>query len=273
MYDSAVHSPRLFWDVLSATGVDIISFCRALSAIARSHGIRVSDYVYYPDPSRLPHKKYGGLGARVFFWDRGYLQFDLLRACLDPRQVRETVVRRAPNPDLVPSRITDRDRRDFKVRVVDDIPGRRAYLDLLATCNVFFAPRRYEGIGMTFLEAMAMGLAVVAVDSPTMNEYIRDRDNGFLVDADHPRHIDLSTCGAVGERALASVRRGHADWVVSTRTIAADVLSARPGTGPSSRRLEALAALLTAAERAKSLVPPTYRARITEALRRRTTGG
>ncbi len=52
------------------------------------------------------------------------------------------------------------------------------YLDMLAAANVFFAPRRAEGIGMSFLEAMAMGLCVVAPRGPTMSEYIENGRNG-----------------------------------------------------------------------------------------------
>src|SRR5450759_314321 len=193
MYDSAVHSPGLFWDVLAHTGVSILSFCRALSRTARRHGIPVIDYTYYPDPSTFPPMEAPQEGVRVFFWDRGYIGFDQLRAVIDPRLVERTVVRRAPSPGLRPSRVTARDVEDYKIRLIAGPLPQREHLELVASCNVFFAPRRFEGIGMTFLEAMAMGLAVVAADSPTMNEYIRHGDNGFLFEPRNPGFLDLCT--------------------------------------------------------------------------------
>ena len=45
---------------------------------------------------------------------------------------------------------------------------------------VYIAPRLYEGIGMSFLEAMAHGRCVIAPDNPTMNEYITDKVTGYL---------------------------------------------------------------------------------------------
>ena len=54
--------------------------------------------------------------------------------------------------------------------------------DLLTHQKVFIAPRLAEGIGMSFLEAMAMGCAVIAQDDATMNEYIVHGKTGILVD-------------------------------------------------------------------------------------------
>ena len=56
----------------------------------------------------------------------------------------------------------------------------RAYAPALRRAGIYFAPRLYEGIGISFLEAMAMGKAVVAPDNPTMNEYVTHNVNGFL---------------------------------------------------------------------------------------------
>ena len=272
MYDSAVHSPEVFWRVLARTGVRVLSFCRALSATARRHGVPVSDYTYYPDPALVPARRTGGDGLRLFFWDRGYTRFDLLRATVDPADVGRTTVRRAPNPGLSASPVTAQDVRDYKIAFCDGVLGRAQYLDLLAGCDVFFAPRRYEGLGMTFLEALAMGLAVVAADSPTMNEYITDGTDGFLFDPGRPARVDLRTAREAGERAREAMRRGRAEWLRSAGGLRADLLAAPPAPAPPSRGLLLLAALLTAGERAKTLVPAGRRAALTEAVRRRTTG-
>jgi glycosyltransferase involved in cell wall biosynthesis len=46
------------------------------------------------------------------------------------------------------------------------------------------APRRYEGIGMAFLEAMAMEMCVVAENQSTANEYILSGKNVILYGGD-----------------------------------------------------------------------------------------
>ena len=54
------------------------------------------------------------------------------------------------------------------------------YLKSVIACDIYVAPRLYEGIGMSFLEAMGLGLCVLAPNQATMNEYIIDGYNGVL---------------------------------------------------------------------------------------------
>lgn len=61
------------------------------------------------------------------------------------------------------------------------LSSRDEYLGAAEKANIFIAPRASEGVGMSFLEAMARGSAVVAYDAPTMNEYIHDGHNGLLL--------------------------------------------------------------------------------------------
>ena len=120
---------------------------------------------------------------------------------------------------------------------------------------------------MTFLEAMAMGLAVVAPDRPTMNEYIRHGVDGYLYDPRKPDMVDLDSASVVVSRARQAVLEGRAAWLESTDRLLADILAEKPRPGAPSRRVLALAGLLTAGERAKSLVPPRHRAALLRATR------
>jgi phosphatidylinositol alpha 1,6-mannosyltransferase len=57
---------------------------------------------------------------------------------------------------------------------------------LLASCDLFCSPSPYETFGRTIVEAMASGIPVLTVDSGAVSEYVRDRQNGYLVQPDHP---------------------------------------------------------------------------------------
>ena len=71
--------------------------------------------------------------------------------------------------------------------------------------HVFFmASRHVEGIGMSFLEAMASGRIVVAPDMPTMNEYIEDGKNGLLYPWDE--HFNMSHCRQSVKKPQLSIR-------------------------------------------------------------------
>ena len=66
------------------------------------------------------------------------------------------------------------------------------YRALLSEPGVYIAPRFTEGIGMSFLEALAAGKFVVAHKDATMDEAIDDGVTGRLVDMRNPMPIQLS---------------------------------------------------------------------------------
>lgn len=267
MYDSAAHRPAPYWRVLSHSGIRIVSFCRALSQLARRHGIPVSDYTYYPDPSQFPHVQRGQQDVRVFLWDRGDIGFEQLKKLLGPQRVERTILRAAPDPGRRVSRITPEDMDTYNLRLLVGSMPRAEHLELLSGCNVFLAPRQLEGIGMTFLEAMAMGLAVVAPDRPTMNEYIKHGVNGYLYDPLKPETMDLTAASGIGVRARQTVLEGRREWLASKDGLMTDVFAPRAGTRAPSRSVAATAALLTAAERVTNMLPPRHRSAITRILR------
>ena len=66
---------------------------------------------------------------------------------------------------------------------------------------------------MSFLEAMALGLCVVAPRSPTMDEYISDGTTGLLYSLGHRQSLDFSRIREIGQRARKSVELGHSRWL------------------------------------------------------------
>ena len=57
-----------------------------------------------------------------------------------------------------------------------------------------------------------MGMAVAALDSPPMSEYITDQVNGHLFDHKSPASLNLSRFGDAGRRARETVELGHIAW-------------------------------------------------------------
>jgi glycosyltransferase involved in cell wall biosynthesis len=59
---------------------------------------------------------------------------------------------------------------------------------------------------------MAMGKAVIAIDNPTMNEYIEDGKNGYLFSLKHPKEIDLSNIEQVQKNTYNFMNEGYKKW-------------------------------------------------------------
>jgi len=51
-------------------------------------------------------------------------------------------------------------------------------IDLYRSCHVSLLPSKWEGIGLPFLESLSIGLPVITVDAPPMNEWVKNGYNG-----------------------------------------------------------------------------------------------
>ena len=57
---------------------------------------------------------------------------------------------------------------------------REELVRLYQEADVAVLPSKWEGLGLTFLEAIGCGLPIITVDAPPMNEFVRDGETGFL---------------------------------------------------------------------------------------------
>lgn len=145
--------------------------------------------------------------------------------------------------------------------------SRQDYLRDLGKFQVYFAPRKYEGIGMTFLEAMAMGMCVIAENAPTANEYIISGRNGILyggwgdkIYALPPR--PMRELQQMGMEARKTMHHVHQTWLRERGQISMVLRRTckrfrRPSTVPRPELLRASLEFESAPERLWSLVAPT----------------
>lgn len=139
---------------------------------------------------------------------------------LGETDIEKTVLRDDPDPTQLFTEPDAQEAARYHIEVIRDLKlaggGKNdEYMRVLSNCNVFIATRPREGIGLSFLEAMGLGMCVVAPDAPTMNEYISSEENGLLFDIENVRAIDLSRFAEFGERARAHVSWGREQWEAS----------------------------------------------------------
>lgn len=70
----------------------------------------------------------------------------------------------------------------FEIEKLKDWMEPEEYRRKIDEADFYVAPRKAEGIGFSFLEAMSYGKVILAYDESTMNEYIEDGENGYLFD-------------------------------------------------------------------------------------------
>jgi glycosyltransferase involved in cell wall biosynthesis len=150
----------------------VLCFSRTLAELISGFGLRVVQGHYYPAVPTIG-AAWNGTGLRVFFWPRKPdLNWSHIRPLVSGTSWERFHVHRTDKLSQVPIDISSEEKRRLS--------------KVLSDHNVFFAPRRHEGIGLSFLEAMSLGMAVVAPDNPTMNEYIQSGESGYLYDPDRP---------------------------------------------------------------------------------------
>ena len=200
-----------FWEPFQ--GSKILNFSRASHCMATAFGLVSYCTRYYQPVSdkAIPARK----GLHGFFWLRREQEvpWRLVRQLIDRSSFDSLHVHLAVDPGTVPPDLPPTD--DLIKHNISTSTWFEDKADLIAVmdrANVIFAPRLEEGIGQSFLEAMARAQCVVAPDRGTMNEYIVHGLNGLLYDSASPRPLDFSNAVLLGERAREGAVLGRASW-------------------------------------------------------------
>lgn len=214
MYDACVLFPDSGWARYENTR--IVCFSKTLHAMLQKKGLNAFSVQYYPPPRFKQQDAFmeeDHEDVVPFFWQRrteiGWTQVKELlantqysglhyHAAYDPNQM---IVTQPSKRDLQGGKIS----RWYCYR--------RSLLKEMRRCNLYFAPRLVEGIGLSFLEAMSLGLVCVAHDRPTMNEYIDDGSDGYLFNIEDIKPIDFTNLKRVREKMIERYKRGRAEWI------------------------------------------------------------
>jgi glycosyltransferase involved in cell wall biosynthesis len=187
----------------------IISFCKMLHDQFVSLGLESLYMQYFPKPAEFTP----GQSDQVFFWQRlTQINVNTVARLFTNASVK-IHVHKAVDPYhsfVSPDSETE---NKFQVTYSEWFENKNQLLDLIKSKGVYVAPREREGIGMSFLEAMAMGKAVIACDNPTMNEYIENGKTGYLFDLKNPHSIDISNIREVQKNTYAYMKDGYGRWL------------------------------------------------------------
>lgn len=188
----------------------IISFSTHLTERLRGWGFDVQGVQFFPEPMASPQ---WGDPTRAFFWSRiEKINIGTITELLRASCVKSIHVHRSMDPGqaFLPPSSAIKER--FTVTESEWFNSREELAKLIEACGIYLAPRLREGIGMSFLEAMAMGRCVIAPDLPTMNEYIQQGETGILDDPSRITPLALPDIRPIQERALACAKAGRLRW-------------------------------------------------------------
>lgn len=204
MYDGVPGRDNPIWFEYKDT--QIINFSKTLHEELKKIGFSSHYIQYFPRP--IDTKNMGKTNS-VFFWQRiNQINANLVAKLLAKTKISHLHFHKAIDPN---HQITMPD-MNCRITFSEWFETREEMQAKMQESALYIAPRLYEGIGMSFLEAMAMGRCVIAPNNPTMNEYIEDGKNGFLYDWQNPQPLEIKRIRTIQKNTLQYIKDGYAKW-------------------------------------------------------------
>jgi glycosyltransferase involved in cell wall biosynthesis len=103
----------------------------------------------------------------------------------------------------------------------------------LQAADIFVRPSRSEGLGSSFLEAMAAGLPVIATPVGGIPDFLTDRETGLFCEVDSPERLAEQIAVLIRDRALRAhiIRNARKliteryDWAIVAKRIDREVFT------------------------------------------------
>jgi hypothetical protein len=210
MFDGIGGYTKDFWSELK--GVGVLNFSGLTHAYFSLMGFDSLRIQYFPELSESFDRNRSG-NKIAKFWHRS--------PEFNPNQVSQKFL---PLFDRIDVRLGG---QDENISLVDPTKSDRIrffelpfnqdpseYLSWLSGGSFFIAPRLYEGIGLSVLEAMSIGLIPIVHNSPVMTEYVKSGFNGIVVDYRNNKPLDeLPVITRTLSNIEKSFKNGHRKFV------------------------------------------------------------
>lgn len=208
MYDQSGSMKE--WQWYKYRNFKILCFSSTMQKMLNGLGFNTLGVQYFPEEQKEEDIE----PDTCFFWQRrNEITWNSVKMLLANSGIRNIHIHKAVDPTQQFVQPTAEDERLFKIEYSDWFETKDEYLSAMGKKQIYIAPRMQEGIGFSFLEAMARGQVVVAANQPTMNEYIKDGYNGYLYDIDNMQPISFGNLSEVSENAIITIKAGHETWL------------------------------------------------------------
>jgi len=182
MYDNVVWNSKSWWNKLHKD-LKIIAYSKKISDVSMQCGLETIRVQFFCNPKDFKKTDWNE-GNKIFYWNRSGLLIknDIEKIC-NQFNAKSIIFRNSLDFYSHDSQNISLEEKinNTKVTCIDSYIDHSKYMEFLSSCNIFIVPRMFEGIGLTFLEAMASGMFVISSDTPTMNEYISHKNNGVFL--------------------------------------------------------------------------------------------
>jgi len=210
----------IFWKQISNLGIKVLKFSDKITqsiGIEEIDSLRLNYFIKSNFFSSIDQQ----MKLNIFFWDRGRIKIDDWLHLFDQEDINQIVYFPKADPG---TKIVNNDnlikKKNYNINLIDKkfLP-KSEYLSLFEKCNVFIAPRKKEGIGITIVEAISKGMFVVGYNDSTMNEYVSDEKVGFIFDEKTTEKINTKDIIENYEYRKKYAELSYNKWIQSKKKI------------------------------------------------------
>ena len=197
--------------------VKLINFCKYLHRQSLAFGFKSFYIQYYPEP-QFQESSDSSARDKLFYWQRRDISFSQILKSF-PESIKEiqcekTILHSVTDGDNEPFiKPSDQEIKNYNIEITKWFEKKSDLLDILDHTKYYIAPRKQEGIGLSFLDAMSRGCVIIAHNDCTMNEYIKDGYNGYLIDFDKPKKINFKDYEKIRQNAIAEYISGRQKYL------------------------------------------------------------
>ena len=201
-----------YWKKISYVEIKLLCFSEKVKLQADKFRCPNIKLKYFFDTKKIetnsPREK-----LNIFFWYRHDLKLIDWINLFDSNMINKIVYFNSPDPGKEYDKIDQSITEKYKIEIITkDFLPHDEYLEHVKKCDVFISPRKQEGIGMSFLEAISMGKYIVSNDDSTMNEYITNQKIGYLINKKDNKKINYDEIINGTEYRESSAKNGYLNW-------------------------------------------------------------
>lgn len=194
--------------------VKLINFCKYLHKQSLAFGFKSFYLKYYPEPQFKEDIK----RDKLFYWQRRDTSFSQILKCF-PETIKDidcekTILHSVTDGDNEPFiKPSDEEIQNYNIEITSWFENKTDLLDILDTTKYYIAPRKQEGIGLSFLDAMSRGCVIIAHNDCTMNEYVKNGVNGYLINFDKPKKIKFKEYESFSKNSICIFNEGRKQYL------------------------------------------------------------
>ena len=203
----------IFWKQISNLGIKVLKFSDKISDNINNEKIDSLKLNYYLEPKIISSLK-NQSKLNIFFWDRGRIKLEEWLNLFNKNDINEILYYPKPDPDRKIDKVNHLNiSKKYNLKIMEEnFMPKDEFISIMEKYNVFIAPRKKEGIGISIVEAISRGIYIVGYDDSTMNEYILNNKIGFIFDEQTKDKINLNDVVKNYDLRNENAKINHDKW-------------------------------------------------------------